>query len=121
MLRIGEKVTLTKDIKVEGLTTSIIKEGTDLYVGADKEFFYMVNSKLLKIPEDIEISDGYSAKGISDWIYQRIRAETDLDRFLEYMADELETEFSEQVEVYKNSIVEALTDLGFYGEDGNTH
>jgi len=121
MLRIGEKVTLTKDIKVEGLTTSIIKEGTDLYVGADKEFFYMVNSKLLKIPEDIEISDGYSAEGLSDWIYQRIRAVMELDEFLENMADELETEFSEQVEVFKNLIVEALTDLGFYGEDGNTH
>ncbi len=121
MLRIGEKITLTKDIKVEGLETTVLKEGTDLYVGADKEFFYMVNSKLLKIPEDMEISDGYSAKGLSDWIYQRVRAEMGLDGFLEYIADELGTEFSEQVEVFKNSIVEALTDLGFYGEDGNTH
>lgn len=121
MLRIGEKVTLTKDIKVEGLTTSIIKEGTDLYVGADKKFFYMVNSKLLKIPEDMEISDGYSVEGLSDWIYRRIRAVMELDYFLENRADELETEFSEQVEVFKNLIVEALTDLGFYGEDGNTH
>lgn len=121
MLRIGEKITLTKDIKVEGLATSIIKEGTDLYVGADKEFFYMVNSKLLKIPEDVEISDGYSAEGLSDWIYQRIRAKTYLDEFLWDVADELETEFSEQVEIFKNLIAEALTDLGFYGEDGNTH
>lgn len=121
MLRIGEKITLIKDLEVEGLETAVLKEGTDLYVGADKKFFYMENSKLLKIPEGVEISDGYSAEGLSDWIYRRISAEMELDEFLENIADELETEFSEQVEVFKNLIVEALTDLGFYGEDGNTH
>lgn len=125
-LNIGQRFILTGDMTVKGFdeeTPQIIQKGTVLFAGADKKHpcYHMLNGKILLINKDEkEITDGYSVTGIAEWIYQHISATWNIDEMLENVADYEETSLAEQIKAFKQSIGEALEELGFYDFNGNS-
>jgi hypothetical protein len=123
-VNIGQQIVLNQDITVHGEspeTPTIFKKGTSLFVGADKKFYYLLNSKMLLIDtNEIEVTNGFSVTGIAEWIYQRISAVWGIDEMLEEAADDEDTSWSEQATAFKSNIASALEELGFYDHTGNT-
>jgi len=123
-INIGQRFETTKDTQlIAGISekASTIKKGTALFAGADKRFWYMLNGKMILIDKDCyEVSDGFSVTGLAEWIYQHISRSWSIDEMLEEQADYEETGLSEQVKAFKESIGEALEELGFYDYAGNT-
>ena len=122
-INIGQRLILTEDMHLEaGLsqTPVVIKKGTVLFTGADGNWFYMLNGKMVMIDkDDFEVSNGFSVTGLAEWIYQRISNIWNIDEMLEEQADYEETGLPEQVERFKRDIGDALEELGFYDYTGN--
>ena len=99
----------------------ILRKGTVLFVGADKLYYYMLNGKLLQIDSGkYDVADAFSVTGLAEWIYQRISVTWPIDEMLEEQADYEETGLPEQRKAFKESIENALEELGFYDYTGNT-
>jgi hypothetical protein len=85
--RIGQKLTLTEDLEVKKFfeeDNEIIKAGTKMFVTVSKECPKVIyeNEDIQLLPKDTEI-EGFSAKGITDWIYDFISKHLPLDDALE--------------------------------------
>ena len=108
---IGEILTTKNDIQTEGVLGSKknIKSGTKLYIGADK-FTHMLNGMMSPINKDTEI-EGYSVKGIAEFIYEWVSNQLPIDDMLE--------DYDIEVDSLKESIEDALEELGMWDNTGN--
>jgi hypothetical protein len=112
---IGQKLTLTEDLGVKKFfkeEKEIIKAGTKMFVTASKECPRAIykNEDVQLLQKDTKI-EGYSAKGIAEWIYEYISKNLPLDDALE--------DYDIEIEQFKQVIVNALEQLDFYNSEGN--
>ncbi len=107
---IGEIIIYKEDTELEGVfgTMKKIKAGTKVYVGADK-FAHYLNGMIQPLGECNK--EGYSVKGIADWVYMWLSAQLPIDEFLDdYEISEVE---------FKEHIEDALEELGMWDNTGN--
>jgi lipoate-protein ligase A len=109
-LNIGQVLAHKEDIEFEGFLGSkkLIKAGTKVYVGADK-FAHYLNGIIQPLGECNK--EGYSVKGIADWVYMWVSARLPIDEFL----DSYEISKAE----FKEHIEDALEELGMWDNTGN--
>lgn len=106
---IGQRLIVNEDVEREGCfgTKGILRKGTRMYVGADK-FIHFLDTSMMPTTTPIE---GYSVKGIAEFVYEMLSRELPLD-------DMLDDYDLEPVEL-KIKIADALEELGFYDHTGN--
>jgi len=112
---IGQILTLTKDIETTTLITETkktVKKGTEFYVMADKRspMAMQLNGKITLLPKDAEI-EGFSAKGISKWLYMWLRNALPIDEMME--------DYDIEKDYFIEKIENALEELSFYDHEGN--
>lgn len=109
---IGQILTAQKDIEIERCfgTKDTIKKGTKIYIGADN-FAHHRDGTIQPLGEDIDVK-GYSVSGLAEFIWLYIKNYTPIDE------DVLE-EYDETSDCVKNSIMDALEELGMYDHTGN--
>jgi hypothetical protein len=111
---IGQKLILKEDLETEGFLgkKEIRKKVQRYFVTADKEAPRVIheNGDIQLLPKDTKI-DGFSAKGIADWIYSYLSKNLPLNDAL--------ADYDIEVKDFKNNIVDALEELDFYNADGN--
>ena len=107
---IGEILKTTEDIQAEGIFGSKknIKSNTKLYIGAD-DFIHMLDGTISSI-ENNEV-EGYSVKGIADFIYEQISNRLPIDDML--------VDYDIEIKDFKENIEDALEELGMYDNTGN--
>ena len=118
-LNIGQIMTVSSDLKVEaGLsqTSSTIRKGTQLFVGAEQSsphFFHLLNGKMLMInPDEYQVMCGFSVNGLAEWLYQFLSRRFPIDEMLEECA--YDDDEDDGVDDFKEAITEALEELGMY-------
>lgn len=108
---VGQVLIYKEDSELEGVlgTKKMIRAGTKVYIGADNFAHYL--NGIIQPLGNADKPEGYSVKGIADWVYMWVSARLPLDDFLnEY--DISEKEFKEQIE-------DALEELGMWDNTGN--
>lgn len=109
---IGQILKLKEDIVVSTFLKDkkeILKKGTQIQILADKEFMAFEDGCMMKIPSEFEV-DGFSAKGIAGYIYNKLDYLPLSDMLNDYEISEKE---------FKDIIVYALEELSFYNHEGN--
>jgi len=108
---IGQILTIKENLELEGAfgNKKIIKAGTKVYIGADK-FVHYINGLLQPMGKE-DVIEGYSVKGIADWIYMWLSARLPLDHFF-YEYEINRGDFQEHIE-------DALEELGMWDNTGN--
>lgn len=112
---IGEKLVFTKDTKQEKVFNKkiIVKQGTPVFVGADKTpLVHYLNGDIQLLKDNSEIK-GYSATGIAEWIYEWLSRNFPIDEMLE--------EYDETKEKFIENISDSLEELGMYDHTGNSN
>ena len=110
---IGQKLTLDKDVEFKSMFADdsfSLKKGKELFVKADDDK-YLTDYSGKMYAFKFEKENGYSVKGITDFIYNLLECRLPLDEILE----EYEYEESD----VKGIIIEALEELGFWSDKGN--
>ena len=112
MKNIGEKIKFNQDIEVEKCfgTKDIIKEGSVVWIGADG-FIHHRNGMIQTFADKKELK-GYSVEGLADFIWLHIRNNTCVN-------EDLLEDYDEDVSGFKEVIMDALEELGFYNHEGN--
>lgn len=107
---IGQRLIVNEDVETEGCAFKVphkIRKGTRMYVGADN-FIHFLDTSMMPTKTPIE---GYSVKGISEFIYEMVSARIPLDEMLEdYDIDKSE---------FMGQVADALEELGFWDNTGN--
>lgn len=108
---IGQILGIKEDfeIKSDFKNPKKIEAGTKVYIGADN-FPYMLNGMLSPINKDSQV-EGYSVEGIADFIYETISSRLPIDDMLD--------DYDINIVDFKESISDALEDLGFWDNTGN--
>lgn len=107
----GQILTVKEDVTLEGLgTKKIVKKGTKIYIGADG-FAHHRDGTIHPLGDNTEVK-GYSVGGLADFIWLYIRNHTPVD-------EDLLAEYDETSDCIKNTIMDALEELGFYDHTGN--
>lgn len=105
---IGQILTSKEETVVEkGLSGDkvTIPKGNKVIIGADNLAHHIRNGYIQPLAEGSEI-DGYSAEGLAEWVYIYMRNHLPLDEMLE--------SYDESRNSFKENIVEALEEIGFY-------
>ena len=112
MKNIGQRIRFTKDIEVEKCfgTKDVIKKDTVAWIGADNLIHHR-NGMIQNFADKEEIK-GYSVEGLADYIWLYIRNNTCVN-------EELLEDYDDSSENVKESIIDALEELGFYDNTGN--
>lgn len=106
--KVGQILTSNEDVEVEKALSGekvIIPKGNKIIIGADKLAHHIRNGYIQPLPKDSEV-DGYSIEGLAEWIYICMRNHLPLDEMLE--------SYDESEESFKESIIGALEEIGFY-------
>lgn len=108
---VGQVIKIKEDFEIESAlgNPKTIKAGTKVYVGADN-FTHMLNGMISPIGKDSEV-EGYSVKGMADFIYELVSARLPIDDMLE--------DYDIEIEDFKENIEDALEELGFWDNTGN--
>jgi hypothetical protein len=107
---IGQILINKEDMELEGVLgkKTKVKAGTKIFIGADN-FAHYLNGIIQPLGKNT--AEGYSVKGIAEWVYMWVSRHLPLDDFLEEY-DFTEKEFKEEIE-------DALEELGMWGNTGN--
>lgn len=108
---IGQIFTCEEDMELEGVfgKKKKVKKGTKAYIGADNFAHY--SNGMLQPLGNVYKPEGYSVKGIADWVYMWLSAQLPIDEFLDdYEISKVE---------FKEHIEDALEELGMWDNTGN--
>jgi hypothetical protein len=109
---IGQILKYSQDVEIEsiiGNKKSLIKKGTKVYIGADN-FAHYASGNIQRLNKT-DVVEGYSVKGIADWVFMWLSSEFPIDEFLDGY------EISE--EEFQEKIADALEELGMWDNTGN--
>ena len=108
---IGQVIEIKEDFEIKSVlgNSKNIKAGTKVYIGGDN-FSHMLNGMLSLIDKDSQV-EGFSVKGIADFIYEMVSARLPIDDMLE--------DYDIEAKDFKENIEDALEDLGFWDNTGN--
>ena len=112
---IGEKIVLSKDVRFKDMTGCrdvLLKKGYELFVKVDNNKYLTDFSGRMYPFTFTKKENGYSVKGITDFIYNLLECRLPLDDMLE--------EFEYEKSDVKEIMIEALEELGFWSDTGNT-
>lgn len=109
---IGQILTANKDIEIERClgTRDIIKKGTQIYIGADNLAHHR-DGTIQPLGDNTEVK-GYSVSGLADFIWLYIRSYTPIN-------EDVLDDYDETPDCVKNTIMDALEELGMYDHTGN--
>ncbi len=107
--KVGEMLILGADVELKDFfgnktVKTLAKEGTKLWIGADNLAHYQ-NGTIQPLAKDSTVQ-GYDDKGIAERILLQLKADLPLDEMCE--------EHKVSSEDIKESIEDALDELGFY-------
>lgn len=108
---IGQILIIKEDVELEGFlgNKKKVRAGTKVYIGADN-FAHYPDGTLQTLGKEIKIQ-GYSVKGISEWLYMWLSTRLPLDDFLD--------DYEISKEDFKEEIEDALEELGMWDNTGN--
>lgn len=110
---IGQIIASKEDVEMEkGFLGDkvIIPKGNKIIIGADSLSHHIRNGFIQSLSEDSTV-EGFSTKGIAEWLYIYLRNHFPIDEMLE--------DYDETPETLKESIADALEEIGFYDNTGN--
>lgn len=112
---IGQILTLTEDMEVGGQLSgdkAVLKKGTRGWVGASTKhpMLYLQNGKILLLDRDAVI-EGFSVKGLAEWIYNKMLFYFPLAEFFE--------DYDIEKQEFLDTIAEAMEELDMYDDMGN--
>jgi len=112
---IGQIIKYDVETNFEGILggkQKLAKKGERAYIGAENspKFSHFLDGNMLILDEDTEIQ-GFSVKGIAEWIYEWLSNVIELDDMIESY-DVSKNDFKEYIE-------DALEELGMWDNTGN--
>lgn len=105
---IGQILTLKEETVIEKSLSGnkvTISKGNQIIIGVDNLAHHIRNGYVQPLPKDSEVN-GYSTEGLAEWIYIYMRNHLPLDEMLE--------SYDESRDSFKENIVDALEEIGFY-------
>ena len=107
--KIGEILTSNREVTVEKCISGekvVLPEGNKVIIGADRLAHHIKTGAIQALAKDIEVK-GYDREGLAEWIFDYMSVHLPIF--------DMETEFELTDADIRQTIDDALEEIGFYG------